>query len=157
MVRRLWREIWTFGSSDSWILEYKLEWIWIIFVYAYLDKLICWCICVLYFVFCRYDYDILVSTNVKTRYYPGLSLIGSLAMSYFRMVYPTLSSAITRFTVLFEMGRSGSRSLLSPSNSFARSSEQCEFGLTDGFCFDIKLCFIYLSSSHTYLSIYINY
>ena len=155
MVRRLWREIWTFGSSDSWILEYKLEWIWIIFVYAYLDKLICWCICVLYFV--DIDCEILVSTNVKTRYYPGLSLIGSLAMSYFRMVYPTLSSAITRFTVLFEMGRSGSRSLLSPSNSFARSSELCEFGLTDGFCFDIKLCFIYLSFSHTYLSIYINY
>jgi len=43
-------------------------------------------------------------------------------MSYFRMVYPTLSSAMTRFTVLFEMGRSGTKSLLSPSI----------FGLTDG-------------------------
>ena len=71
-------------------------------------------------------------------------------MSYFRMVYPTLSSAITRFTVLFEMGRSGSRSLLSPSNSFARSSELCEFGLTDGFCFDIN--YVYLLKLFSHLS-----
>ena len=45
-------------------------------------------------------------------------MMGSLAMSYFRTVETTLSSAMKRFTVLFEMGRSGSTSLLSPSNSF---------------------------------------
>ena len=39
-------------------------------------------------------------------------------MPYFRMVETTLSSAMKRFTVLFEMGRSGTASLLSPSNSF---------------------------------------
>ena len=38
-------------------------------------------------------------------------------MSYFHMGKPTLSSAMKRFTVLFEMGRSGTASLLSPSNS----------------------------------------
>ena len=80
--------------------------------------------------------------------------VGSLVMSYFRMVYPTLSSAMTRFTVLFEMGRSGTRSLLSPSNSCARSSGTCIFGLTDGFRFDIKFIFRLqlMSSLLTYLS-----
>ena len=39
-------------------------------------------------------------------------------MPYFRMVATTLSSAMKRFTVLFDMGRSGTASLLSPSNSF---------------------------------------
>ena len=39
-------------------------------------------------------------------------------MSYFRMVATTLSSAMRRFTVLFEMGRSGAVSLLSPSIFF---------------------------------------
>lgn len=34
-------------------------------------------------------------------------------MTYFRMVYPTLSLALRRFTVLFGMGRGGSTSLLS--------------------------------------------
>ena len=38
-------------------------------------------------------------------------------MPYFRMVETTLSSAMKCFTVLFEMGRSGTTSLLSPSNS----------------------------------------
>ena len=38
-------------------------------------------------------------------------------MSYFHMNKFTLSSAMKRFTVLFEMGRSGTASLLSPSNS----------------------------------------
>ena len=42
---------------------------------------------------------------------------GSLAMPYFRTSAPALSSAMKRFTVLFEMGRSGTASLLSPSNS----------------------------------------
>ena len=40
---------------------------------------------------------------------------GSLAMPYFRTSAPALSSAMKRFTVLFEMGRSGTTSLLSPS------------------------------------------
>ena len=39
-------------------------------------------------------------------------------MPYFRTSKLVLSSAMKRFTVLFDMGRSGSTSLLSPSNSF---------------------------------------
>ena len=39
----------------------------------------------------------------------------SLAMPYFHMGKPTLSSAKRSFTVLFGMGRGGSISLLSPS------------------------------------------
>ena len=39
---------------------------------------------------------------------------GSLALTYFRAVYLALSSALPRFTVLFGMGRSGSRALWAP-------------------------------------------
>jgi hypothetical protein len=42
---------------------------------------------------------------------------GSLAVSYFRAVYPALSSALRRFTVLFGMGRGGAASLWPPGNS----------------------------------------
>ena len=45
---------------------------------------------------------------------PGLFMLGSLALTYFRAVYPALSSAQLRFTVLFGMGRSGSRALWVP-------------------------------------------
>src|SRR5213592_3337839 len=44
----------------------------------------------------------------------GFSLCGSLALTYFRAVYLALSSALPRFTVLFGMGRSGSRALWAP-------------------------------------------
>ena len=39
---------------------------------------------------------------------------GSLALTYFRAVYLALSSALPRFTVLFGMGRRGSRALWAP-------------------------------------------
>ena len=39
---------------------------------------------------------------------------GSLALTYFRAVYLALSSARPRFTVLFGMGRCGSRALWAP-------------------------------------------
>ena len=39
---------------------------------------------------------------------------GSLALTYFRAVYLALSSALPRFTVLFGMGRGGSRALWAP-------------------------------------------
>ena len=39
---------------------------------------------------------------------------GSLALTYFRAVYLALSSALLRFTVLFGMGRRGSRALWAP-------------------------------------------
>ena len=45
--------------------------------------------------------------------------LGNVLLSHGRT---TLSSAMTRFTVLFEMGRSGSKSLMSPSNSFCMYS-----------------------------------
>ena len=41
-------------------------------------------------------------------------LCGSLALTYFRAVYLALSSALPRFTVLFGMGRRGSRALWAP-------------------------------------------
>ena len=41
----------------------------------------------------------------------------NLAMTYFRMVEPTLSSALSGFTSEFEMDSGGSRTLLSPGNS----------------------------------------
>ena len=40
----------------------------------------------------------------------------NLAMSYFHMGNPTLSSALIGFTSEFEMGSGGSQSLLSPEN-----------------------------------------
>ena len=40
--------------------------------------------------------------------------VGSLALTYFRAVYLALSSALPRFTVLFGMGRRGSRALWAP-------------------------------------------
>ena len=43
----------------------------------------------------------------------GVVLGGCLTMTYFRAVYPALSSACCRFTVLFGMGRSGSSRLKS--------------------------------------------
>ena len=46
-------------------------------------------------------------TNAAGRRY------ASLTMSYFRGKYIPLSSALSRFTVLFGMGRSGSNSLWS--------------------------------------------
>ncbi len=45
----------------------------------------------------------------------GLSLIWSLAMSYFHMANATLSSALFRFTTEFGMGSGGYKTLLSPS------------------------------------------
>src|SRR5206468_11601837 len=44
----------------------------------------------------------------------ALFRFGSLALTYFRAVYLALSSALPRFTVLFGMGRSGSRALWAP-------------------------------------------
>src|SRR5260221_14790580 len=44
----------------------------------------------------------------------GFLLKGSLALTYFRAVYLALSSALPRFTVLFGMGRRGSRALWAP-------------------------------------------
>ena len=44
----------------------------------------------------------------------GFLVRGSLALTYFRAVYLALSSALPRFTVLFGMGRSGSRALWAP-------------------------------------------
>ena len=41
-------------------------------------------------------------------------LKGSLALTYFRAAYLALSSALPRFTVLFGMGRRGSRALWAP-------------------------------------------
>src|SRR5215831_18036020 len=38
----------------------------------------------------------------------------SLALTYFRAIYLALSSALPRFTVLFGMGRRGSRALWAP-------------------------------------------
>ena len=39
--------------------------------------------------------------------------VGTLTMTYFRAVYPALSSARRRFTVLFGMGRRGANALWS--------------------------------------------
>ena len=55
----------------------------------------------------------------------GLSLIWSLAMTYFHIAAATLSSALFRFTTEFGMGSGGSKTLLSPSKfGLIRSSEQ---------------------------------
>ena len=55
-----------------------------------------------------------------------VSLIRSLAMSYFHMANATLSSALFRFTTEFGMGSGGSKTLLSPSkfgfNSLIRAN-----------------------------------
>ena len=45
--------------------------------------------------------------------------VGSLTMTYFRAVYPALSSALRRFTVLFGMGRRGSNALWSSEKTVA--------------------------------------
>jgi hypothetical protein len=44
-------------------------------------------------------------------------LVGTLTMTYFHAVYPALSSALRRFTVLFGMGRRGPNALWSSENS----------------------------------------
>ena len=44
-------------------------------------------------------------------------IVGTLTMTYFHAVYPALSSALRRFTVLFGMGRRGSNALWSSENS----------------------------------------
>jgi hypothetical protein len=64
----------------------------------------------------------------------ALFLLGSLALTYFRAVYLALSSALPRFTVLFGMGRRGSRALWAPdiacrlvdSDNEANSKKQVE-------------------------------
>jgi hypothetical protein len=72
---------------------------------------------------------------------------GSLAMPYFRASAPALSSAMKRFTVLFEMGRSGTTSLLSPSNSVeivCSSSQSLVLGLTIcNICYRVFLSFTF--------------
>jgi hypothetical protein len=45
-----------------------------------------------------------------------------LAVSYIRMKKITLLSALNRFTVLFEMGRSGSNSLCPPNKLLSRKA-----------------------------------
>jgi hypothetical protein len=59
----------------------------------------------------------------KPRGYTTGFLHLNLAMTYFRMVEPTLSSALSGFTSEFEMDSGGSRTLLSPGNSFIGASE----------------------------------
>ena len=49
--------------------------------------------------------------------------VGSLTMTYFRAVYPALSSALRRFTVLFGMGRRGANALWSSEKTVARQAE----------------------------------
>ena len=53
-----------------------------------------------------------------------VSLIRSLAMSYFHMANATLSSALFRFTTEFGMGSGGSKTLLSPSKMRGKDSRQ---------------------------------
>ena len=48
--------------------------------------------------------------------------VGSLTMTYFRAVYPALSSALRRFTVLFGMGRRGANALWSSEKTVARQT-----------------------------------
>ena len=48
-------------------------------------------------------------------------LLGTLTMTYFHAVYPALSSALRRFTVLFGMGRRGPNALWSSENSAVSS------------------------------------
>ena len=43
-------------------------------------------------------------------------------MTYFRAVYPALSSALRRFTVLFGMGRRGANALWSSEKTVARQT-----------------------------------
>ena len=49
----------------------------------------------------------------------GFLRCSTLTMTYFHAVYPALSSALRRFTVLFGMGRRGSNALWSSENSVA--------------------------------------
>ncbi len=53
-----------------------------------------------------------------------VSLIRSLAMSYFHMANATLSSALFRFTTEFGMESGGSKTLLSPSKMRGKDSRQ---------------------------------
>ena len=48
--------------------------------------------------------------------------VGSLTMTYFRAVYPALSSALRRFTVLFGKGRCGANALWSSEKTVARQA-----------------------------------
>ncbi len=58
-------------------------------------------------------------TKQKPRH-AGLGFrVGSLTMTYFRAVYPALSSALRRFTVLFGMGRRGANALWSSEKTVA--------------------------------------
>ena len=51
--------------------------------------------------------------KARARAVAGSGGWGSLTMTYFRAVYPALSSALRRFTVLFGMGRRGTNALWS--------------------------------------------
>ena len=61
--------------------------------------------------------------------------VGTLTMTYFRAVYPALSSARRRFTVLFGMGRRGTNALWSSEKLVGRSVNACpalRHGVSDG-------------------------
>src|SRR3979490_1066552 len=57
---------------------------------------------------------VVLCTNKKALARRAFLFYGSLALTYFRAVYLALSSALPRFTVLFGMGRRGSRALWAP-------------------------------------------
>ena len=61
-------------------------------------------------------------TNNKALARRASLCVGSLTMTYFRAVYPALSSALRRFTVLFGMGRRGANALWSSEKTVARQT-----------------------------------
>ena len=61
-------------------------------------------------------------TNNKALARRASLFVGSLTMTYFRAVYPALSSALRRFTVLFGMGRRGANALWSSEKTVARQT-----------------------------------
>jgi hypothetical protein len=64
-------------------------------------------------------------TNNKALARRASLFVGSLTMTYFRAVYPALSSALRRFTVLFGMGRRGANALWSSEKTVARQASAC--------------------------------
>ena len=75
--------------------------------------------------FCHIPCSSRSQTGFKTKKYPatgtGYCFIKSLAVTYFHMGTPTLSSALSSFTSEFEMGSGGSHLLMPPGKLVRRA------------------------------------
>ena len=104
----LWREIWWFVLVCLWMMFWSIH---SRFVVLFSNL----CLHINLYVTLIYTNYVIEIQKPRMIWALFCKALGNVLLSHGRT---TLSSAMTRFTVLFEMGRSGSKSLMSPSNSF---------------------------------------